>query len=93
MTKHISEMDDEEYIEFVRVQPAEAAISLMMRESRFVTLFAPPYSSAATAMIESWIEELKTDWENLPKKPEPILNRLAEDADFFGYAGPLTSEL
>lgn len=66
-TKHVSEMDDDEYIEFVRMQSAEDAISLMMRESRFVAFFFPPYSSGAGDMIESWLEEMKADWENQPK--------------------------
>lgn len=83
------EMDDEEYIEFVRMQPAEDAIRLMMRESRFVAFFFPPYSTGATGMIDAWMSEMKVDWESPKPKPEPILNRLAEDADFFGYGGPL----
>ena len=90
--KHVSQMGDEEYCEFVRMQPtAYEVITLALRESRFVSYWFPPYSSGATDMIESWMEELKTEWkeEAAKPKPEPILNRLAEDADFFGYGGRL----
>lgn len=82
--------DDDEYCEFVRMQPtAEEAIKLALRESRFVSSWFPPYSSGAGDMIESWMEELKTEWLSPPDKPEPVLNKLARDKDFFGYSGPL----
>lgn len=63
--------DDDEYCEFVRMQPtAEEAIKLALRESRFVTYWFPSYSSGAGDMIDSWIRDMKTDWENSPEKPE-----------------------
>jgi len=55
--------DDEEYCDFVRSQPtAEEAISLALRESRFVSYLFPPYSSGAGDMIEYWLERLKEEW-------------------------------
>lgn len=95
MTSDSFPISDEEYVELVRMQPtAREAITLALRESRFVSYWFPPYSSGAGDMIESWMEELKTELTTPPEsKPVPILNRMAEDADFFGYNGPICEPL
>lgn len=59
-------LGDEAYVAEVervaREESVEAAISLIMRESRYVTTFFPAYASGAGDMIERWMEDLREEW-------------------------------
>lgn len=66
MTEPDWRTDDAAYDEKVqsvqREQSVEAAISLVLRESRYVTGWFPPYSSGAGDMIEYWLMDLRDEW-------------------------------
>lgn len=63
---HIGDMNDEEYCaEIERIsgeESVEAAVMVMLRESRFVTYMFPPYSSGAGDLIGDWLENLRWEW-------------------------------
>jgi hypothetical protein len=43
-------------------ESVQAAVMFILRESRYVTEWFPPYSSGATDLIERWLASLREEW-------------------------------
>lgn len=63
MSKHPSEMNDGEYDAWIKAQPTtQRMIMSVLRESRYVSAWFPPYSSGAGDAIDLLIKDLRREW-------------------------------
>jgi hypothetical protein len=61
-------MNDAEYDVYINSIPSvKDKVMLIMRESRYVTGWFPPYSTGATDFIEDLLADLRAEWQENSK--------------------------